>query len=71
MRCPLAAAGRAGARLWARAHLLSHRAAPGLRARLPGLGNQWLVLLKDTALVSLIGVNEMMRQAQMASASTW
>ena len=33
--------------------------------------DQWLVLLKDTALVSLIGVNEMMRQAQMASASTY
>ncbi|HDN9006426.1 arginine ABC transporter permease ArtQ [Aeromonas veronii] len=41
------------------------------RYALPGLGNQWLVLLKDTALVSLIGVNEMMRQAQMASASTY
>lgn len=41
------------------------------RHALPGLGNQWLVLLKDTALVSLIGVNEIMRQAQMASASTY
>lgn len=41
------------------------------RYALPGLGNQWLVLLKDTALVSLIGVNEMMRQAQMAAASTY
>lgn len=41
------------------------------RHALPGLGNQWLVLLKDTALISLIGVNEMMRQAQMASASTY
>ena len=41
------------------------------RHALPGLGNQWLVLLKDTALVSLIGVNEMMRQAQIASASTY
>lgn len=41
------------------------------RHALPGLGNQWLVLLKDTALVSLIGVNEMMRQAQMTSASTY
>ncbi|QIF46134.1 arginine ABC transporter permease ArtQ [Aeromonas veronii] len=41
------------------------------RHALPGLGNQWLVLLKDTALVSLIGVNEMMRQAQMASASAY
>lgn len=31
---------------------------------LPGLGNQWLVLLKDTALVSLIGVNDIMRQTE-------
>ncbi len=29
---------------------------------LPGLGNQWLVLLKDTALVSLISVNDLMLQ---------
>lgn len=28
---------------------------------LPGLSNQWLVLLKDTALVSLIGVTDMMK----------
>jgi arginine transport system permease protein len=33
------------------------------------LGNQWLVLLKDTALVSLIGVNDLMRQSQLAVAS--
>ena len=31
---------------------------------LPGLGNQWLVLLKDTALVSLISVNDLMLQAK-------
>ncbi|WP_434359368.1 arginine ABC transporter permease ArtQ [Parasalinivibrio latis] len=41
------------------------------RHALPGLGNQWLVLLKDTALVSLIGVNDLMRQAQLISTSTW
>lgn len=41
------------------------------RHALPGLGNQWLVLLKDTALVSLIGVNELMRQAQTIATSTW
>ena len=41
------------------------------RHALPGLGNQWLVLLKDTALVSLIGVNDLMRQAQMNSASSY
>lgn len=41
------------------------------RHAIPGLGNQWLVLLKDTALVSLIGVNDLMRQAQMNSASSY
>ncbi|MGL4755469.1 MAG: arginine ABC transporter permease ArtQ [Aeromonadaceae bacterium] len=39
------------------------------RHALPGLGNQWLVLLKDTALVSLIGVDDLMRQSQLAVAS--
>lgn len=33
------------------------------RHALPGLGNQWLVLLKDTALISLISVNDLMLQA--------
>ncbi|SIR23317.1 amino acid ABC transporter membrane protein 1, PAAT family [Aeromonas sp. RU39B] len=41
------------------------------RHAIPGLGNQWLVLLKDTALVSLIGVNDLMHQAQLVSASTY
>lgn len=34
------------------------------RHDLPGLGNQWLVLLKDTALVSLISVNDLMLQTK-------
>ncbi len=37
------------------------------RHALPGLSNQWLVLLKDTALVSLIGVNDLMRQAELVN----
>lgn len=41
------------------------------RHALPGLGAQWLVLLKDTALVSLIGVNDLMWQAQLASSATF
>lgn len=41
------------------------------RHALPGLGNQWLVLLKDTALVALIGVNELMMQAKMTAASSY
>lgn len=40
------------------------------RHALPGLSNQWLVLLKDTALVSLIGVDDIMRQADLNNANT-
>ncbi|WP_392551180.1 arginine ABC transporter permease ArtQ [Orbus wheelerorum] len=40
------------------------------RHALPGLGNQWLVLLKDTALVSLITINDIMMQTRSIIAST-
>lgn len=40
------------------------------RHALPGLGNQWLVLLKDTALVSLISVNDIMLQTKGIAART-
>ncbi len=40
------------------------------RHALPGFTNQWLVLLKDTALVSLIGVNDLMRQTELINATT-
>ncbi|QQF76875.1 arginine ABC transporter permease ArtQ [Histophilus somni] len=40
------------------------------RHALPGLSNQWLVLLKDTALVSLIGVHDIMRQTELINTST-
>ena len=40
------------------------------RHALPGLSNQWLVLLKDTALVSLIGVDDLMRQADLINTNT-
>ncbi|TDQ59411.1 amino acid ABC transporter membrane protein 1 (PAAT family) [Mesocricetibacter intestinalis] len=40
------------------------------RHALPGLSNQWLVLLKDTALVSLIGVNDLMRQTELINTNT-
>ena len=36
------------------------------RLALPGLGNLFLVLLKDTALVSVIGLEEIMRKANIA-----
>lgn len=36
------------------------------RVALPGLGNLFMILMKDTALVSVIGLNEVMRSAQMA-----
>lgn len=40
------------------------------RHALPGLSNQWLVLLKDTALVSLIGVHDLMRQTELVNTNT-
>ncbi|TCJ98644.1 amino acid ABC transporter membrane protein 1 (PAAT family) [Volucribacter psittacicida] len=40
------------------------------RHALPGLANQWLVLLKDTALVSLIGVDDLLRQAELVNTNT-
>lgn len=36
------------------------------RIALPGLGNLFLVLLKDTALVSVVGLDDLMRQAYVA-----
>lgn len=38
-----------------------------IRIALPGLGNQWMILLKDTALVSAIGLADILRQATIAS----
>lgn len=40
------------------------------RHALPGLSNQWLVLLKDTALVSLISVNDLMLQTKSIATRT-
>lgn len=41
-----------------------------LRFALPSLGNLWLGLLKDTSLVAVIGLNELMRNAQIATSVT-
>jgi polar amino acid transport system permease protein len=38
-----------------------------LRVALPGLGNLWLILVKDTALVSAIGLSDILRQAGIAA----
>ncbi len=41
-----------------------------MRHALPGIGNNWLVLMKTTALVSIIGLQDMVKVAQDASGST-
>ncbi|MDT8857829.1 ABC transporter permease subunit [Paracoccaceae bacterium Fryx2] len=41
-----------------------------LRSALPGLGNVWQLVLKEAALVSVTGVVELVRQAQMGARST-
>ncbi len=38
-----------------------------VRHALPGVGNNWLVLLKTTALVSVIGLDDMVRKAALAA----
>jgi polar amino acid transport system permease protein len=40
------------------------------RIALPGLGNMTLALMKNTALVSIIGLDELMRKTSMATAVT-
>jgi polar amino acid transport system permease protein len=41
-----------------------------IRLALPGLSNLWLGLMKDTALVSAITLNDLLRQTQIAVSST-
>lgn len=41
-----------------------------VRHALPGFGNNWLVLIKATALVSIIGLDDMVRKAGMAAGAT-
>ncbi len=54
-----------------RAYILRRIMLPQMwRFALPGLSNLWLVLLKDSALVSLIGLADIMDVAHTASAQT-
>jgi octopine/nopaline transport system permease protein len=41
-----------------------------LRHAIPGLGNVWQLVLKDSALISVTGLIELMRQAQIGAGST-
>jgi arginine/ornithine transport system permease protein len=41
-----------------------------IRLAIPGFTNNWLVLVKSTALVSVIGLNDMLQRAQLAAGAT-
>lgn len=41
-----------------------------MRLALPGLVNLWIVVLKDTALISLVGLKDIIAQAKMAAGVT-
>lgn len=41
-----------------------------IRVALPGLGNLWMALLKDTALVSVVGLPDILRQTSVAARVT-
>lgn len=42
-----------------------------LRIVIPPIGNMWVGAIKDSSLVSLLGVMELMRTAQMQATNTW
>jgi histidine transport system permease protein len=42
-----------------------------MRFALPGIGNNWQVLMKSTALVSIIGLNDLVRIADQAGKATY
>jgi arginine/ornithine transport system permease protein len=41
-----------------------------IRHALPGFGNNWLVLLKGTAIISIIGLDDIVRKAALAAGAT-
>jgi arginine/ornithine transport system permease protein len=41
-----------------------------LRHALPGLSNNWLVMIKSTAIVSVIGLSDLMNRAAQAAGNT-
>ena len=41
-----------------------------VRLALPGLANLWLVLLKETSLVSIIALNDLLRETSVAVGAT-
>ena len=41
-----------------------------LRHALPGLSNNWLVMIKSTSIVSVIGLHDMMARAGQAAGAT-
>ena len=41
-----------------------------LRLAIPNIGNVWQITLKDTALISVTGLVEIMRQSYIAAGST-
>lgn len=51
--------------------IFRHIIAPqALRVALPGLGNTWLIVVKESALISVISLTELVRMADMGTGST-
>jgi His/Glu/Gln/Arg/opine family amino acid ABC transporter permease subunit len=54
-----------------RGQLFRHVIVPQMLQRaLPGIGNQWLIVLKESALVSIVGLEELMRKSVIAAGAT-
>jgi len=42
-----------------------------IRLAIPGMGNLWQLALKESALISVVGLVEILRQAQIGSGATY
>ena len=63
--------GGDGVRFYSWASVSADHVSGMMRYALPGIGNNWQVILKSTALVSLLGLEDVVKATQLAGKSTW
>ena len=53
------------------AHASSHHRSADHPLRIPGMGNIWQLALKESALISVVGLVEILRQSQLGAGATY
>lgn len=65
-QCRRAYRGGDGVRFYSWASVSADHVSGMMRYALPGIGNNWQVILKSTALVSLLGLEDVVKATQLA-----